>query len=244
MADANIVSYDDTSRNIDYSDGNWYSLTVSNAYNGTIKGNDKSGAFFLTFYGELPHNLRTVYNIRLTCIYIGSRISVYGSLRGMKSTLLTPTESSYSIDGVVKKTYTATQGTEDTNNVLFFDSGDIPSTPTGTHNILVNVISATPNLPYYLDYITVVSPTNSTSAALSQIPMISTTSDMPSQSAASALRLNSTSSHAVVTIAGGTICGVVILLGLIACGFLWRRRWNSRLGAGRMDADSKWFYIF
>ncbi|PSR85656.1 hypothetical protein PHLCEN_2v5385, partial [Hermanssonia centrifuga] len=174
--------------------GPWYPLTSLNSstHNGTITGVNRPGAFSLTFFG--------------------SHVSVWGTLRGMNYTLPTPTESSYSIDGVVNPNYTALQGTEEIDNVLFFDSGDIG---TSIHKIIVTVISATPSFPYYLDYITVVSPTNSTSTALSQITIISTTtllqpatlsqipvtytaSDIPSQSTVSSLRPNSTSSHVAV----------------------------------------------
>ncbi len=176
----------------------------------------------------------------------------------MNYTLPTPTESSYSIDGVVNPNYTALQGTEEIDNVLFFDSGDIG---TSIHKIIVTVISATPSFPYYLDYITVVSPTNSTSttlsqitiistttllqpATLSQIPVTYTTSDIPSQSTVSSLRPNSTSSHvAVGAIVGGAVCGVVVLLCLIACVFLWRRRRDARIRKGMVDIDGTCFYI-
>ncbi|PSR71020.1 hypothetical protein PHLCEN_2v13124 [Hermanssonia centrifuga] len=140
MSNGGTITYDDRDQ-VKYTSGPWYPLTATDPdtsawQDGTLTGVNYGGATF-------------------TFTFSGSRVSVYGTLRGMNYTVTTPTESSYSIDGVVKQNYIAPQVTVEQDKVLFFDSGDIGAL---NHFLSVSVTSATGSFPYYLDFITVVPP--------------------------------------------------------------------------------------
>ncbi|THG96380.1 hypothetical protein EW026_g5447 [Hermanssonia centrifuga] len=141
MSDGATVTYDDSkSGQVKYTAGPWYPLAATDPDNstwqdGTLSGVNAAAAFTFTF--------------------TGSRVVVYGYLRGQGYTIAIPTESSYSIDSVLMKNYIAPQVTVDQSKVQFFDSGDIGAL---SHFMSVSITSATNDFPYYLDFITVVPP--------------------------------------------------------------------------------------
>ncbi len=131
----------------------------------------------------------------------------------MNYTLSEPTESTYSIDNVVKQNYIAPQVKVDDYGVMFFDSGDIGAL---NHFMLVNITSATASFPYYLDSIAVVSPLNA-----------STTSSQSLTPSHSVTPVPSGQHPAAGPIAGGVLGGVS-LISLLAAIFFWYRRRKSR----------------
>ncbi|PSR75222.1 hypothetical protein PHLCEN_2v9263 [Hermanssonia centrifuga] len=231
MSNDNTTIYDDSGGLVDYlpQPGYWYNLSgniaTSNWHNATLSG----------------------VNQAATCVSIifGSRVLVYGTLRGMPNTNPTPTTSIYSIDGNVVRSYTAPQVTVDQNGVLFFDSGVITTGPL-QHVLWVNVTSASPDFPYYLDYLLVVSnpspdasvppppppsPTTSTSHTSSTIVSTSLTSSttiqlsQPNTPSPTAARTSSAVSHVNVgPIAGGVVGGVVVLITALVLLLRCRRR--------------------
>ncbi|PSR75218.1 hypothetical protein PHLCEN_2v9259 [Hermanssonia centrifuga] len=89
----------------------------------------------------------------------------------MASQVSTPTESSYSVDNVLKGNFIAPQSPVDQNEALFFETGDIGAR---NHSLSVIITSVTWNFPYYLDYLAVVPPSPHSSSSSLHLPTTST----------------------------------------------------------------------
>ncbi len=157
-------------------------------------------------------------------------------MRGEGYHLPTSTSSTYSIDNVAKQTFIAPQVIGNgSNRVLFFDSGDIGAL---NHYMLVNITSATPAFPYYLDYIEVESPPNASSTLL---PLSTGSTSRPSPSVIpSATHWSANAKSNVIISVAGALVGVLILLGLLASVFYWRH-WRKLRSAKEMDIDGTYF---
>ncbi|PSR75217.1 hypothetical protein PHLCEN_2v9258 [Hermanssonia centrifuga] len=222
MSDDTIIIYDDDDGQIQYTSGPWYPLKLTDTSNsswqhGTLSGIDEVGSFAFNFSG--------------------SHVSVYGTLRGQNYTFPTPTESTYSIDGVVMKNWTAPQLTTDSNGILFFDSGEISIQ---NHTLSVSIINATNDFPYYLDYLTVEPPpppppqttstssqTASTSHTIARPSSLTSSSSAPDQGSGVASHIE------VGAVVGGVVGGVVVLIAVLFGLFVfWRKRKKSEYRRG------------
>ncbi|PSR75223.1 hypothetical protein PHLCEN_2v9264 [Hermanssonia centrifuga] len=100
--------------------------------------------------------------------------------------------------------------------------------------MLVNITSATPAFPYYLDYIEVESTSNASSTLL---PLSTGSTSRPSPSVIpSATHWSANAKSNVIISVAGALVGVLILLGLLASVFYWRH-WRKLRSAKEMDID-------
>ncbi|RDX47662.1 hypothetical protein OH76DRAFT_1405728 [Lentinus brumalis] len=140
-----------------------------------------------------------VEDVSAVVTFTGTRVSVYGSLRAALSSDVPSPLTKYSIPewdygGIPAMTpYQAPSVTEPRDKVNFFTSDVLPL---GTYSLWINVTTASPDAPFYLDYIAVVVPgaapvSSSSQAAPSTSPPPArvttvTTAPPPSSSSAAA----------------------------------------------------------
>lgn len=95
---------------------------------------------------------------------VGSSVSVYGIVAPQKKGLTyNAVTSVYIIDDVVMGSYTAPNLTTEEDGVMFWTSGLLD---VNSHNLVVNITSATKNYPYFFDYLLFTPPPLVTSDAL------------------------------------------------------------------------------
>ncbi|KAI0336522.1 hypothetical protein GY45DRAFT_1315911 [Cubamyces sp. BRFM 1775] len=172
----------------------------------------------------------TVYNSTLSaCVtngasvafqFNGTSIAVYGSVAPADGA--DPPVSVYSVDGGSPTSFSAPQVLHRADAVQFFTSDPLPL---GTHTLTINVTSASPIAPYYLDYLQYTTyapptlPSNGPSShATSSTPTISLSLTGAILAASPSSTLTPGSKHTAPTgaVVGGVVGGLALICLLIA----------------------------
>ncbi|PIL25855.1 hypothetical protein GSI_11608 [Ganoderma sinense ZZ0214-1] len=192
-----------------------------------------------------------VGDVSAAVTFTGTRVSVYGSLRPPLQTDVPLPLTKYSIlewdyGGVPAMVpYRAPNVTAPQNNVNFFTSDILPY---GTYTLTINVTTANPDAPFYLDYIAVEvpGPALSSSTPLSSLSStaFSTSTHLPIE----AFILH----HRLASAFVGGVLGVLVAFVVFFCYFKQKHRmvpteYNcDKCTAGRKDVESPgglWIYV-
>ncbi|KAH9894044.1 hypothetical protein C8Q73DRAFT_790622 [Cubamyces lactineus] len=164
----------------------------------------------------------------------GTRISVFGTIRPPTASYAPLPVSKYSVIGwdwggiPAMNPFEAPNVTEPQNNVNFWSSQEMPYK---AYILTINVTTATANMPFYLDYVTVEVPgpdpnaTSSTSATVTSSTSGSHTStDGHKNTSPAVAGASHRSSVPVGAIVGATIGGIVLIAAALFALLRWYRR--------------------